>query len=582
MRDEHTDMRRFSTELGLTAAIIMLLVAGTGVLGDTGRLLRERYLGPDGLPSEAAYRLAEGIAPAAGSETYTWQAVFKLTYLSRDLGRLDHADPVATDCYLVRTHRYRAPYRAVPVWDGRVYQEDGRLVVAAYTRRREQVVGHIGDPSTGSGSPRAKSRGDGEIVIEPGALAAPVPALGSDDVRYNPFTGQLWRREPGGDVVEQQHFYLPLPLVSARGEAIRCAFEIGRGPDGRFTLAARSGDKGVVLATCAVGQDTIMQQREGFAPQLGPGCVMAVSAPATVVEVRGELVADALEARGASLVMQEELPAYDAPRPPLRVDGDFSEWRSIAGIGDPRGDVPAYLDYNPDTDLLEFKIASDARHLYFYTRVAGRHGNTAPGEGRYYYYVYIDADRDPTTGYLPTRDDDCYYGVTIGDDCEAQFEFVGGRFIKTFFGFTGVGAEREVLAGRVQLGPSWYSKYDERGNPRDRYKVEYVQRGGKIQITEDYTEGTSDDIVIALSPDGSECEMSVELAGFLRDPSGRQVIAPGQRIDAAVGAEASGEARGNDRWGADSTAAIAGYYISPGRGQSPFGDSPCEREYAAP
>lgn len=306
-----------------------------------------------------------------------------------------------------------------------------------------------------------------------------------------------------------------------------------------------------------------MQQREGFAPQLGPGCVMAVSAPATVVEVRGELVADALEARGASLVMQEELPAYDAPRPPLRVDGDFSEWRSIAGIGDPRGDVPAYLDYNPDTDLLEFKIANDAQHLYFYTRVAGRHGNTAQGDGRYYYYVYIDADRDPTTGYLPTRDDDCYYGVTIGDDCEAQFEFVGGRFIKTFFGFTGVGAEREVLAGRVRLGPSWYSKYDERGNPRDRYKVEYVQRAGKIQITEDYTEGTSDDIVIALSPDGSECEMSVELAGFLRDPSGRQVIAPGQRIDAAVGAEASGEAWGNDRWGADSTAPIYGYYISP-------------------
>jgi hypothetical protein len=152
--------------------------------------------------------------------------------------------------------------------------------------------------------------------------------------------------------------------------------------------------------------------------------------------------------------------------------------------------------------------------------------------------------------------------VTLGDDCEAQFEFVGGRFVKTFYGFTGLGAEKEALAGKVALGPSWYSPHDEQGKLRDAYKVEYVRRAGVIAITEDFTEGTSDDIVIALSPDGSECEMCAALAGFLRDKQGKPLISAGQRIDLAAGVEASGEAAGNSAWGADSTAVVYGYKVA--------------------
>ncbi len=151
--------------------------------------------------------------------------------------------------------------------------------------------------------------------------------------------------------------------------------------------------------------------------------------------------------------------------------------------------------------------------------------------------------------------------MTLGDDCEAQFEFVGGRFVKTFYGFTGLGAEKDVLAGKLALGPSWYSRHDEQGNLRDAYKVEYIRRSGEISITEDFTEGTSDDILIAISPDGGECEMRAALSGFLRDKQGKPLIAPGQRIDLAAGVEASGQAAGNTAWGADSTAVVYGYEV---------------------
>ncbi len=176
--------------------------------------------------------------------------------------------------------------------------------------------------------------------------------------------------------------------------------------------------------------------------------------------------------------------------------------------------------------------------------------------------MYIDADRDPTTGYVPSRDDDCYYGVTLGDDCEAQFEFIGGRFVKTFFGFAGRSKEKDVLSGRVALGPSWYNRHDEQGRLRDGYKVEYTRREGAISITEDFSEGTSDDIHVALSPDGSECEMRAAMSGFLQNADGKPIIAPGQRIDLAAGVEASGQARGNSKWGADSTVIVRGYSIA--------------------
>jgi hypothetical protein len=301
---------------------------------------------------------------------------------------------------------------------------------------------------------------------------------------------------------------------------------------------------------------------------LGDGCTQPGDSGILTLTFEGQF-AQIIKQKDGVLCLDSENPGESArndvedqhpDKNEIEIDGSFGDWRNIKGIADAKGDFVSYLYPNPDTDILEFKVSNDENYLYFYSRVAGAHGRTGE-KGRYYWYTYIDADSDPATGYPPTRDDNCYFGVPIGDDCEAQFEFVGNRFIKTFFGFTGIGAEEEVLEGRLKLGPSFYSPKDREGKPRDKYKVEYVNREGKRFITHDYTEGTSEDIVIALSPDASEIEMKVELAGFLTDHNGNLIMPPGNKIDIAVGAEAASDFYGSDSWGADSSPIIYGYEL---------------------
>jgi hypothetical protein len=426
---------------------------------------------------------------------------------------------------------------------------DGRLRVGAYSKKCEQFAGYV-DPDTCT------------VRVESNEAAAGLPKL--DGVRYNPFTGQLWRRADGGEISEQTRLFLPLPLMNEQGEAATPKFKIATGDDGTCRLLAGHDGHEQTLASCKLGDIDKQHGKPGYTPALGPGCAMITGDPTTVVEIAGKINREALDASGSQLVLRGASSSRAPSLAPVKIDGRFDEWRSRHGIVDPEGDFVSYLQYKPDTDLLELKVANDERHLYFYTRVAGRHGYTAPGRDRYYFYIYIDADRNPNTGYVPTRDDDCYYGVALGDDCEAQFEFVGGRFVKTFFGFAGNGSEKQILTGQVRLGPSWYNRYDDAKQLRDSYKVEIVKRGGALSITEDFTEGTSDDIQIALSPDGSECEMRVEMSGFLKDAAGKPIIAPGQSIDLAAGVEASGESDGQSKWSADSTAVWHGYAISAG------------------
>jgi hypothetical protein len=343
--------------------------------------------------------------------------VFQAAYHSREGTRLDQATPIATDCYLVRTRSYRAPRRALPVWDGRVYQADGELVLAAFSSAGEQVVGSVRDE---------------KMVFAPAeSTTAPAPLRQYGDLEYNPFSGQLWRPGPGGAITEEQAFYLPFLFLDTDGVVVRPTFEIVSSKDGSLELVANSEGGSVVLARST---SRTLARRPGYTPNGGSGCTLRTDEATTILEVEGKLDPNALQADGPVLVLRRPLSTNAAVTTTPVIDGNFNDWRNVPGITDPRGDIPGHLEYTPDADLLEFKVRSDKRHLYFYTRVSGRHGNTAVGNrnDRYYYYVYIDADRDAATGYPPTRDDDCYYGVTLGDDCESQFEFVGGRFVKTF------------------------------------------------------------------------------------------------------------------------------------------------------
>jgi hypothetical protein len=67
----------------------------------------------------------------------------------------------------------------------------------------------------------------------------------------------------------------------------------------------------------------------------------------------------------------------------------------------------------------------------------------------------------------------------------------------------------------------------------------------------------NDSIRVAISPDGSEVEVSSTLSGFLKDRAGQPIVRLGQSIDVAVGMECDSKAYpGKTRWAADNTCII--------------------------
>jgi hypothetical protein len=198
--------------------------------------------------------------------------------------------------------------------------------------------------------------------------------------------------------------------------------------------------------------------------------------PSVTVTWTGQFTTS-LRSDAESLIIVGAIPQADQSKSSpasIAIDGNFDDWRNIAGVDDAKGDMVPYLEYVPDVDLLEFKLSHDERHIYFYARVAGQVGRSHPSGGRSYFYAYMDVDRDPGTGFLPTRDDECYFGVDIGDDCEVQFEFVDNAFRKSFYGFCGLGGDNNVLKQEVTIGTSQYGRFDANGVERANYKTEYI------------------------------------------------------------------------------------------------------------
>jgi len=527
--------------------------------------LRSLYTGDSGLPSRDEFLKANGLFPRDMKVEVVpyFTAGYAVEEMEMKNGKLvpsKEARPLNIDFFVEISKEYHAAAFLKPIGDGRAYEDKNRIMIGAYSSQYNEI-------------PVAEVTGKGEITLlelQYDEREFPLLAIPLQNIVFDPFSWTLGEMVlTGGKAIEEKtRQYLPLKIFSKQGRPF---------PDNRFTveiLKDRSGlsltgtfnGKIMKLAGCKFAEARIIDQRTAFRPALIEGCTQPGKGEVITVRYRGEFT-ELISLDQDLIYLQDESVSPEAREvndisglDEIVIDGDFSDWRNVSGITDARGDHVSYLYPNPDTDILEFKVANDEKYLYFYSRVTGAHGRSGE-KGRYYWYTYIDVDQDPHTGYPPTRDDNCYFGIPIGDDSEAQFEFVGNRFVKTFFGFTGAGKEEEMLTGNLPLGPSFYSSVDQDGHKRDRYKVEYVHREGSRSVTHDYTDGTSEDIVMALSPDASEVEVRVEMSGFLQDEEGNRLIQRGKKINIAVGAEASSDYYKSEDWGADSSPVIYGYLI---------------------
>ncbi len=487
------------------------------------------------------------------------------------------AKPVATDAQVTTlAEQSEKPGRRY-MREARIANENGAKTVYAFTAQREKVIGTV----------------DGQGKFLPNEFykssRALLPSWPTDVslLHYDEKQNALYQNVdlPGPELTETLDF-LPLLVTDPAGKPVSGRFTIDYSPAAADKASAVTINLHIGSTTVALARANLPRYFLGSAAQTGSfdnktgtylpesayraGATAEQSTGASVTfQLAGEFTSD-VKTSGETLALAKPLAASaEAPAPAkITIDGNFDDWRNVSGIDDPRGDLVPYLEYIPDVDLLEFKVTNDDERIFFYARVAGQVGKTAPHGGRSYFYAYMDVDRNPGTGFLPTRDDDCYYGVDIGDDCEVQFEFVDNAYRKGFYGFCGKGGDENVLKQVLTLGKSQYGRFDDAGAERADYKTEYIYHGGKTEVTEDLKLGDSDTIRVAVSPDGHEVEVSSTLAGFLKNAEGKPTLALGQTIDLAIGMETDSKAYPmKSRWGADNTIPIRGYTLRPTKDQ---------------
>jgi len=525
-------------------------------------VILSKYLDPSGLPSHEQFLKRNGLFPL--NQKTEVKPYFTVSVPVDDVleGKqnlnLRKSASLLNPGFFIQTNTtHNSGFEAKPVWDARIYEDGDSLFVGGYSSKfSERPVGLI------------DSKGNFVKTLSgPNTKEFSVLQIPAEQLVFDPFEWKLLQLEPspGKEIKHSLKSFLPVTIFDQLGIPIPDPdFQIEHNPDNtKLVLYVIIKGRKFEMATCSLINALIVESRTGYQPALIEGCTQPANGKVMTFTLEGKYSQD-FSVNEAGICMKDRTTSSafsESPKPnPVRIDGDFSDWQNIVGVSDPAGDQLSYLAKNPDTDLLEMKVTNDDKYLYFYSRVAGAHGRTG-NNGRYYWYTYIDVDSNPHTGYPPTRDDNCYFGISTGDDCEAQFEFVNNYFVKTFFGFTGIGAEKEALKGALELGPSQYSSTGLDGSKRDHYKIEYVNLENTRRITHDITEGTSQDIVMALSPDGSEVEVRVEMTGFLKDKSGKDIMYRGRKIDIAIGTEGAGDHLGSDKWGADSSPVIYGYEV---------------------
>ena len=497
---------------------------------------------------------------------------FKLTFANQDLTWFGDpaspastaylkpaAQPVATDVCVTTLTTSSSPTTRRYFHECRITNTDGQLQVLAFTNQKEKLIGTITDQGQFIPNSYYKENKD----------RLPSWPIDVSELAYDAQQNALYSTTslPGPTVTESLDF-LPLNLSSNNKPAIG-SYTLDYTASGGIELRLNNtllaiAKPPAVLHQADLKLNSYDPQQTTYYPDAAyrPGSEPK-SQPCVTLTIPGQFT-EAVDTSQSNLVLTKNNSKQTPVPATIIIDGKFDDWHNIPGVDDPRGDLVPYLEYIPDVDLLEFKVAHDDHHIYLYARVAGQVGRSSPNGGRSYFYAYMDVDQNPQTGFLPSRDDDCYFGVDIGDDCEVQFEFVDNVFRKTFYGFCGLGGNNNVLKQQVTIGRSQYGRIDPQGNERTNYKAEYTYRDGKTEITEDLKLGTSDSIHLAISPDGSQVEVVSAFTGFLKNPQGQPTLGPGQTIDLAIGMECDSKAYLHKKnWAADSTPAIRGYRLTP-------------------
>ncbi len=364
----------------------------------------------------------------AGAVVFNRQVTFKLTFANRDL--IWFCDPgsptalvypkpgvrpIATDFCVVTTIEDHEPRCRRYMREARIIDDNDLRKIYAFTRNREQVIGAV--DGQGRFSTNDFYYNNRELL--------PTWPTDASVLRYDSQENALYYEiAVPGPLVSESLDFLPLELRDAEGNNVAGRFSIDFAPSdnsseveksSNVSLLLQNGGKPVMLAKATVPSvfrrsDVELGSFDNRTGTYLPEAAYRAGAsgktgaePSVTVAFSGEFTAAVQDKSKSLIIVDTRRPADnpEASHADITIDGNFDDWRNVAGVDDRRGDLAPYLDYVPDVDILEFKVAHDDQHIYLYARVAGQVGRSHPDGGRSYFYAYMDVDQNPGTGFLP-------------------------------------------------------------------------------------------------------------------------------------------------------------------------------------
>ncbi|CAF1043803.1 unnamed protein product [Adineta steineri] len=304
----------------------------------------------------------------------------------------------------------------------------------------------------------------------------------------------------------------------------------------------------------------------------------------------------------------------------IKIDGNFDDWKNVPSYTDPEDNIdgtvydrspwfpslkfpdchdadtfqpdpiPTHV-YNPNVNIVEFKIAHDDTSLYAYYRVVdgGVIGKTSVGAnefdknnpsqssaGRYYVIATVDIDNDNTTGYW--LHGGAYHPTAPGFDGNFEVEFFNGSFNQDVYLDHAANNNTEVnylkhenKRNQFIFRPAIYESYTEyiywKHKPTKSeikrcldgpYRLPRPYSNNYICFTQDKAPGPFNGIIsYSRSEKGNEFEMRAPFEGFLLNKdTGRPTLQLGMTIKISLSLETTEEDSTPRDWSSDTAATI--------------------------
>ncbi len=227
-------------------------------------ILRSLYLGSDGLPSREVFLRTHGLYPL--NQEFELTPYFRASYAKDTLERINgrlmpraSAVPLNLDFYVECEKKHQAANSASPIWDGRVYEENGFVSGAKTVLRRKHGQLIVGGYSDGlCEKPVGLIDDNGQFIPKPSISAEQFPLLRIPpaQILFDPYEWKLLRIMSceGKTILERERHFLPVTIYNQGGMPVsNLRFALRKVSDkASLVLECIRGNERIELAKCEV------------------------------------------------------------------------------------------------------------------------------------------------------------------------------------------------------------------------------------------------------------------------------------------------------------------------------------------